>query len=343
MSSSHRPFRNQARCIRVLGDYQLHDSILRRRTTRTPYQRTPQFTEALNAYYEECGRRNYSDQGMRSRIHRTELFLNYLDDRGIVSLSSMTDRHVSDYIKTVAGYHRKSIAAILTSLRSFLTFLQLAGYHEKNLSDGVPRLKQPHCPKIPSTWRPEDVRRLLASVDRGNPKGKRDYAILLIVTRLGMRVKDIKELRLNNLNWTTKNIEIVQHKTKQRINYPILDDIGWAIIDYLKNGRPKLNHPISLSVITPPLKPSGNTLTSINIIAGYTRLAGIDLRTGSSRGMHSLRHTLASILLEQGTPLPVISEILGHASTLSTSVYLKVDFEALRQCALDPDEVFCHE
>jgi integrase/recombinase XerD len=343
IASSHRPFRNQARCIRVLGDYQLHDAVLRRRTTRTPYQRTPQFTEALNAYYEECGRRNYSDQGMRSRIHRTELFLNYLDDCGMASLSSMTDRHVSDYIKTVAGYHRKSIAAILTTIRSFLTFLQLAGYHEKNLSDGVPRLRQSHCPKIPSTWRPEDVRRLLSSVDRGNPKGKRDYAILLIVTRLGMRVKDIKDLRLNNLNWTTKNIEIVQHKTKQRINYPILDDIGWAIIDYLKNGRPKTESPHLFVRHNAPFEAFGKYANLHNIIAGYTRLAGIDLRTGSARGMHSLRHTLASTLLEQGTPLPVISEILGHASTLSTNVYLKVDFESLRQCALDPDEVFCHE
>jgi integrase/recombinase XerD len=220
--SVHRSFRNEARCIRVLGDYQLHGAILRRRTTKTPYARTPEFAEALKVYYRECAERNYSLQGMRGRMYRTELFLDYLDDRGVTSLASVTGRHLSDYIRTVAGYLRKSISAILTTLRSFLRFLYLAGYHEKDLSGDVPRLRQPHNPKIPSTWIPDDVRRLLASVDRGNPSGKRDYAILLIVSRLGMRVKDIKELRLSNLNWATETIEIVQHKTKQRMSYPCL-------------------------------------------------------------------------------------------------------------------------
>jgi site-specific recombinase XerD len=79
------------------------------------------------------------------------------------------------------------------------------------------------------------------------------------------------------------------------------------------------------------------------MITKYTRLAGIKLRTGASQGMHSLRHTLASVLLEQETPLPVISEILGHMSTMSTGVYLKIDLEGLRKCALDPDEVFHHD
>ena len=80
--SLYRSFRNEVRCIRVLGDYQLHGAILRRRTTRTPYTGTPEFAEALKAYYNECGKRNYSHQGMRGRRYRTELFLDYLDDHG---------------------------------------------------------------------------------------------------------------------------------------------------------------------------------------------------------------------------------------------------------------------
>jgi site-specific recombinase XerD len=341
--SKHRSFRNQARCIRVLADCQLHGAILRRRTTRTPYERTPQFADALKAYYKECVQRGYSQQGMRGRRYRTELFLDYLDDHGITSLSSLSGHHLSDYIRTVAGYHRKSISAILTTMRSFLTFLYLKGYHEKDLSDDVPKLKLPHSPKIPSTLRREDVGRLLESVDRGNPNGKRDYAILLMVARLGMRVQDIKEIRLNNLNWVTRTIEIVQQKTKQRINYPILDDIGWAIIDYLKNGRPNTESPHLFVRHNAPFETFGTYANLHHIIARYTRLAGIHLKTGASRGMHSLRHTLGGVLLEQGTPLPVISEILGHRSPLSTGVYLKINLEGLSQCALDPDEVFRHD
>jgi integrase/recombinase XerD len=187
------------------------------------------------------------------------------------------------------------------------------------------------------------VRRLLASVDRGNPNGKRDYAILLMVARLGMRVQDIKEIRLNNLNWATRTIEIVQHKTKQRTSYPILDDIGWAVIDYLKNGRPTTESPHLFVRHHAPFEAFGAYANLYNIIARYMRLASINLRKGAARGMHSLRHTLAGVLLEQGTPLPVISEILGHMSTLSTGVYLKIDLEGLSRCALDPDEVFRHD
>jgi len=341
--SSHRTFRSQARCIRVLGDYQLHGAILRRRTTKIPHERTPQFAEALKGYYQECGQQNYSAQGMRSRIYRIELFIDYLDDHDITSLSLLTSRHLSDYIRTVGGYHKKSISAILTTLRSFLKFLYLRSYCEKDLSTDVPKLKQPQCSKIPSTWKPEDVRLILAAVDRGNPSGKRDYAILLMAARLGMRVHDIKEIRLSNLNWATRNIEIVQHKTKQRMSYPLLNDIGWAIIDYLKNGRPKTESPHLFVRHNAPFEAFGTYANLHNIIAKYTRLAGIRLRTGASRGMHSLRHTLAGALLERGTPLPVISEILGHMSTISTGVYLKIDLEGLSRCALDPDEVFRHD
>lgn len=342
-NSSHRTFRGQARCIRVLGDYQLHGAILRRRTTKAPYERTPQFAEALKSYQKECVCQNYSEQGMRTRIYRAQLFIDYLDDCGMTSLSLLTAQHLSDYTRTIAGYHKKSISAILTTLRSFLRFLYLNGYHEKDLSSDVPKLKQPHFPKIPSAWKPEDVKRVLESVDRGNPNGKRDYAILLMVARLGMRVQDIKEIRLTNLNWATRSIEIVQHKTKQTVSYPILDDIGWAIIDYLKNGRPKTESPHLFVRHHAPFETFGTHANLHNIITKYTRLAGIKLRTGASQGMHSLRHTLASVLLEQETPLPVISEILGHMSTISTSVYLKIDLEGLRKCALDPDEVFHHD
>jgi site-specific recombinase XerD len=252
----------------------------------------------------------------------------------------LTAQHLSNYTRTIAGYHKKSISAILTTLRSFLKFLYLKGYHEKDLSDDVPQIKQPYCPKIPSAWKPEDVKRVLDAVDRGNPNGKRDYAILLMVARLGIRVQDIKEIRLTNLNWAARSIEIVQHKTKRTVSYPILNDIGWAIIDYLKNGRPQTESPHLFVRHHAPFETFGPHANLHNIIAKYTRLAGIKLRTGATQGMHSLRHTLASVLLEQETPLPVISEILGHMSTMSTSVYLKIDLEGLRKCALDPDEVF---
>ncbi|MDH7578653.1 MAG: site-specific integrase, partial [Bacillota bacterium] len=275
-----------------------------------------------------------------TRIDRLRLFIDYLDDCGLTSLSELTAQELTNYTVTLVGYNSKSVAAVLTVLRTFLKFLYLKGYHPKDLSSDVPSVKNSYYPSIPSAWKSDSVKRMLDCVDRGNPTGKRDYAILLIVTRLGMRVQDLKEIKLSNLKWEARKIEIVQHKTKQAVSYPLLDDIGWAIIDYLKNGRPQTTSPHLFVRHNAPFEAFGTHANLHNIITKYTRLAGIELPRGSKRGMHSLRHTLASVLLEQHTPLPVISEILGHMSVLATSVYLKIDLEGLRKCALDPEEVF---
>jgi site-specific recombinase XerD len=339
-STLPRTVRSKARFIRVLGDYQLHGVILRRKPTKAPYVRPPQFADALIAFEKECVLRNYSKGGMRTRIDRLRLFIDYLDDCGLTSLSELTAQELSNYTATLVGYNSKSVAAVLTVLRTFLKFLCLKGYHPKDLSSDVPSVKNSYYPSIPSAWKGDDVKRMLDCIDRGSPTGKRDYAILLIVTRLGMRVQDLKEIKLSNLKWDARKIEIVQHKTKQAVSYPLLDDIGWAIIDYLKNGRPQTTSPHLFVRHNAPFEAFGTHANLHNIITKYTRLAGIELPRGSKRGMHSLRHTLASVLLEQHTPLPVISEILGHMSVLSTSVYLKIDLEGLRKCALDPEEVF---
>ena len=104
-------------------------------------------------------------------------------------------------------------------------------------------MKKYYSPAIPSAWTTEDVKKMLQCIDRGSPAGKRDYAILLLVVRLGIRAGDIRDLKLHNLNWNTKQIEIQQGKTGNHITYPILDDIGDALIDYLKNGRPLTDCP----------------------------------------------------------------------------------------------------
>lgn len=124
------------------------------------------------------------------------------------------------------------------------------------------------------------------------------------------------------------------------VTYPILNDIGWALINYLKKARPVSDSPYVFLQMNAPYEAFGKDANLHNIITKHTRKAGITISIGKRHGLHSLRHTLASTLLEQGTALPVISEILGHINSRSTSVYLQTGIEGLRQCALDPEEVF---
>lgn len=180
------------------------------------------------------------------------------------------------------------------------------------------------------------MEKLLQAIDRGNPSGQRDYAIILLAARLGIRTLDIKRLQLADLDWAKSRIELRSSKTGELVYLPLLPDIGWAIIEYLKNGRPKVDSPYVFLRHLAPLEPFSDEDRLNQIIAKYMRIARIPISPHKKRGMHSLRHTLASRLLAEHTPLPIISDILGHASTESTATYLKVDVDQLRQCALDP-------
>lgn len=327
------------RSIRLLGDYQLHGVILRRIVKRKGYIKPPQFEEVLTAYEKECENNEYSRRGMRTRLQRLFFFVDYLSLRKVMDVSEITPEIISNYVISICPHHEKSISAILTTLRVFLRFLYLNGYTEKDLSLSVPKQKRYYYPAVPSTWDPAEVKRMLDAIDRGSPLGKRDYAILLLVAKLGIRAGDIKALKLSDLNWATKIITITQEKTNIEVTYPILHDVGWALIDYLQNARPVCASPYLFVRLHAPFEAFGENANLHNIITKYTRLAGITVPHGKRHGLHSLRHSLASTLLEQGASLAVISEILGHVDSKSTSVYLHTDLNGLKACALDPEEV----
>lgn len=331
-------FRQALRYLRRLGGYQLHGTLLRRQSQKVPYEPPTAFQTVLEAFARECDRRGYSSFAARTRWNRLHAFVDYLATHGVPP-EGIKAHHLSQYTATLLGYYPKTVAAMLTTVRTFLRFLYDADYHTHDLSGAVPRLRSGYYERPPSVWPADTVQRLLTAVDRGNPTGKRDYAILLLAARLGMRVGDIKALTLSALQWDTKTIVCVQQKTRHTITHPLLDDVGWALIDYLQYGRPRTPSPYVFVRHSAPFEPFGQHVNLHHIIVTHTRRAGIPVPR-QAHGMHSLRHSLASALLEQHTPLPVIAEILGHLSTQSTQVYLHVDREALRRCALDPEEVF---
>ncbi len=196
----------------------------------------------------------------------------------------------------------------------------------------VPTVKCSKKSQIPSAYSQEEIRDLLACVDRGNPKGKRDYAILLIAIRLGMRASDICELTFDNFKWEFNTIELIQGKTDKAIVLPLLNDVGEAVIDYIKYGRPTVQeNEVFLRLSAPIERMKAPTLHSI--VTQYMNKAGIQIPEGKKHGPHSLRHSLASALLHNNTPMPIISEVLGHTDSNTTSVYLKIDVLHLREYA----------
>jgi integrase len=187
---------------------------------------------------------------------------------------------------------------------------------------------------LPTTYTKDEVERLINAMDRGSPKGKRDTAMILLAARLGLRASDICGLRFENIRWETNTIFLIQKKTKEKIELPLLVEVGNAIIDYLKYGRPVSELPyIFIRAQQPYDRLEEPTLHSI--VSFYLKRAGISNIDEKKHGPHALRHSLAGFLLEKKTPLPVISEVLGHTNTESTKAYLRIDLESLRQCVLE--------
>ena len=173
----------------------------------------------------------------------------------------------------------------------------------------------------------------IATPDRSHPQGKRDYAMILLATRYGLRVSDIIGLRFTNIDWERNLLKVNQVKTSKQVSLPLSEEVGSALIDYIKHGRPDVESPFVFLTAHAPYKELSSNILSGNIMS-WIHYAGID-STNKKAGAHAMRHSLATNLLGANETLPVISEILGHSTTESTSVYLRVSYDQLRMCALD--------
>lgn len=286
--------------------------------------------------YEE---RHYANATIISNNNILHKFLNFLDDESVAESSQITPSHITKFLGCYSTAKPKYVATILYIMRNYLSFLHQQSFAKDDLSRLLPKVRIMRNAFIPYTWSTEDVKKLLGAIDRAGPKGKRDYAILLMVVRLGLRVSDIRGLKFSNLNWNRKAITLNMQKTKRPIELPLLDDIGWAIIDYLKNGRPQTSSDRVFVRHRAPFDAFGENECFQRELHRYMVKAGLDNPLDVHCGMHSLRSTLARNMLESNAPLPVISETLGHQNINTTSIYLKIDIAGLRRCALDPDEV----
>ncbi len=332
------------RVVHMLEDYRLHQVL-----TRRYYASQNPIT--LNAYYSDVSA-DYSncldltDLSMSTIEHYKGIslvFMDYLQQRKIESTMNITRDTCNSYLKTLAGYSFKTIEQNVCGIRHFLRFLYSAGMISADYAVKIHMPAVSKSAKIPSVWKPDELKAMLSAIDRNSPIGKRDYAMILLACILGLRIGDIKNLRFQNFNWEDKKLSLIQHKTHKPLTLPIPDAVGWAVIDYIKNGRPQYYETDHVFLKhMPPFDPIGNENHMQQQLVRYMRKAGIDQRTKKHSGFHSLRHSAGSMLLEMETPLPIITDILGHSDSDVTAVYLKTDLKKLAECVLSP-EGFGHE
>ena len=328
----------ELRVIRMIGDFQLHHTVLRRYYKHKKILSDKYFIEVSSNFKKYCLSENYSKVTIDHYVKQSEKFMDFLIAQGIDHCNKVTLLLINAYIKTLLGYSYKTVEQVICSLRAFLRFLLLENIIDEDLAAKTPMVQARKQKNIPSVWTKEELKKLITAIDKGSPKGKRDYAIILLACRLGLRVKDIKELKFENLNWNENKLSFIQSKTNTPLTLPLTPEVGWAIIDYVKNGRPKVDTSIIFVRHIAPFLPFSESNNLSSMIKRYMKLAHIPI-SKKTRGMHSLRHSAASMMLESNVPLSTISNILGHSTTDSTAVYLKVDVEKLRECSLEFVEV----
>ena len=324
--------------IRRLGEMQCCGAFSRNHKSRKSLDWVGSDEKIIKGYRESIVKTGVREVTIDGRINRLKPFYDFLAFRKISSITEVAAQEISDYTLSLQGWSRITIKGQLAQLKLYFQFLCKNGLLPEDLSYAVPSVKAPTNLNVPALWSRDDVDKLLADVDRGSPIGKRNYAIFLLVIQLGIRNSDIAEMRLSNLKWERKTIEFSQHKTGKFIVCHLTDDAGWAIIDYIRYARPQSEEPhLFLTTNAPYSKMAYPSVGGI--LVRQMRKCGLSKTKGIRSGMHSLRHTLARRLLEKNTPLETISSIMGHTTVSSTSPYVKVDIDGLRDCGLSLGEV----
>lgn len=296
--------------------------------------------KSLQDYKTYCEQERYL-RPITVAQHMSEIsaFLGFLSKRGVTHFNQIGPEDLSDFVYSLSHYSRKTVAVRVSDVRGYLQYLFYKGKLSRDLSDCLPGVYRPDKGTIPSVWDKELLAQLLEKIDRRSPMGKRDYALILLAARLGLRSTDIRTLTLDQIDWATETITFNQSKSGMPVQLPLTDEVGTALIDYLKHVRPNSQYREVFLKLQPPIQPFSDSNHLYNVIRHWRTLAGIHFRSPQKRGLHSLRHTLATQLLEDHVPFSLIANILGHASMNSTMIYAKASVESLREVALSIPEV----
>lgn len=293
----------------------------------TPHE---QIFEAFSHYLRE--ERGLAPKSIVRHLPFIRLFLREVCPGGAADLGRIGQECVARYIERHAGdWSAGTGKAMCWALRAFLRYLHHKGLNQLALAGCVPSIRSWRLAGLPTYLSAAQVRQVLDGCDRATVLGRRDYAILMMLAKLGMRAGEVATLTLDDIDWRSGEM-LIRAKGRQRARMPIPPDVGAAVIAYLRDGRPKSScRQLFLRTIAPNVGfASGNTVTMVAKAA--IERAGI--HGYAHHGAHLFRHSLATELLRSGATLSEIGQLLRHESHDTTRIYAKVDIEALRTLSL---------
>lgn len=250
---------------------------------------------------------------------------------GAVDCATLDAGNVIEFVKQQAMHLSPSGAKTMTTaLRSFFRYLRYCGEIQLDLASAVPTVPNWSMTGIPRAITPDHLHAVFAHCPRDTPIGLRDYAILLLLARLGLRSSEIVSLTLDSIDWELSSIAVAG-KGNQVATLPLPSEVGEAIADYLHHGRPTTDSRTLFLRTLAPIRGLGAQETVATIVGAAIKRASIKTR---HRGAHQFRHALAADMLRHGATLSEIGSVLRHRHAKTTGIYAKVDFAALRPLSL---------
>ena len=223
------------RVAQMLGEYAAHGAVLRR-YSRSVSKLSGDGAKAVARFQASLRAADRAVSTVRTYGTVAGEFVAFTGTHG--GLACCDAATIGAFVATLAGYQAKTVEQKLGALRSFLRFASADGLVDAACLDAVPAARSIRQARIPSVWDPGEVARIVEAIDRDNPCGKRDYAIILLITRLGLRGVDVRRLEFADFDWPGNRLFVTQAKTGHRVQLPLLKEVGWAVIDYIRHGRP---------------------------------------------------------------------------------------------------------
>ena len=331
-----RPIDKRRKRAVLILIYCMEGKSLYRKKDYWPCDFQEPFEPVFSSFLCERKSHDYALSTINRDIYTLNHFSKYLDISGINGFANITARTFQDFMKWMsASKNLPTLKSATATMRQLTKYLYREEILEEDYSSAILQVR---CRKtIPSVYNQTEIKTMLESFNKAGAVGIRNYAMVLMAAQLGMRSSDICGLEFGNLHWDKNTIEFITQKTGKATVLPLTADVGNAIIKYLKEVRPSSpDSHVFLRMQAPYTKLNPAAMHSI--VTKAFRDADIVLNPGRRHGPHALRASLATSMLENETPLPVISEVLSHSTTETTKIYLKIDIHHLRPLALDvPD------
>ena len=280
-----------------------------------------------------------SDGTLKVRSHSIAQFLQWLGTEATPDgLLRLTSERIEDFSLSYAQRMGRSARhSMQSALRSFFRFCFHQGYIEQPLDLAVPTLRTYKLATVPRGLSDTEAQQVLRCINRSSHVGRRDYAIVQLLYTYGVRGGQVRALCLEDIDWAKNQILFKASKHGKDSRLPLTAQVGESLLDYLQNSRPPRSYPHVFLTCRAPYHPLPHSSSLSSIVERRIRAAGVD---SPNKGAHAFRHCFATRMLHEGHSLKAVADVLGHRHLGTTFIYTKVDFNALKQVALEwPQEV----